>query len=60
MRTQKFASLLESHIEALYLLIDEHMLPGGDIEEDSQRLCLINRLNSFGYSINGIEDSDMK
>jgi len=59
-KSQKLATLLESHIEALYSLIDENMLPGGDIEEDSQRLCLINRLNRFVNSIYGISDSDMK
>ena len=57
---QDFVNHLETHIEALLLLINEHMLAGGDIEEDSQRLCLINRLNAFGYAVNGIEDSDMK
>jgi hypothetical protein len=60
MKREEFVNNLQTHLFELFLLIDSHMLPGRDTEEDSQRLCLINRLRVFKYSVNGIHDSDMK
>jgi hypothetical protein len=30
----------------------------GDSERESQKICLINSLNNFYYTVNGVEDSD--
>ena len=59
MNTPEFKEELKNQISCLEDLI--HSMPyKGDSEEESQKVCLQNRLNDFYYTVNGIEDSDLE
>lgn len=52
-------SQLEFHIDLLSNLIEKHFINTGDCEDDSQKVCLTNRLNALQISVNGIENNDL-
>lgn len=60
MNKRKFIQLIDIHIDALNVLINQHMRDDGDVEVDSQKMCLLNRLNAFENSVNGVHETDMK
>lgn len=53
----EFVEQAESLTDQLRVLI-EQMPSKGLVEEDCQKLCLINRLNDLEYTINGTTDED--
>lgn len=58
MDLQDFKEQLEFHISEIEDLI--HSLPDkGNSEEESQKVCLQNRLNDLYYTVNGVEQSDL-
>lgn len=56
----QFKTLLEEHVDSMRRLVDACMQHDGDKEEDSQRICVLNRLRRLDSNIIGITDSDMK
>jgi len=54
-----FQAELENKISEIENLI-EQMPYKGDKCETSQKICLTQALNEFGYAVNGIEQSDLK
>lgn len=60
MSLEKLQEKLEIHTNKLLILIDKHMKDDGLKECDSQRICLLNRLNDLEYTINGIQEEDLK
>lgn len=53
----EFVEQAEALTDQLRVLI-EQMPSKGLKEEDCQRLCLLNRLNDFEYTVNGTEPED--
>ncbi len=41
-------------------VIEHHMPSKGDVEEDCQRLCVLNSLSTLEHTINGIESADLE
>jgi len=60
MSLEELQETLEIHTNRLRVLIDEHVKDEGLKECDSQRICLLNRLSDFEYTINGIQEEDLK
>jgi len=59
MELTEFTEKTESIINRFQQLIDE--LPQkGDTSEDSQKVCLQQRLNELQYAVNGTRESDLK
>jgi hypothetical protein len=54
----EFVEKAESLTDHLRLLF-EQMPSKGDVEEDCQRLCLINRLSDLEHYITGTEPEDL-
>ena len=59
MKTQDFKTELENKAQELKDFINEVMPDNGLKCEQSQKVCLLNALNSFEHAINGIEDEDL-
>lgn len=57
---QRLHRKLVNLIELFRTEIDEVLLHDGDKEEDSQRICVLNKLNELEHVTNGIELSDLK
>ncbi len=57
MKSKVYKDKLNDLIWEIEQLI-EKMPYKGDSENESQKVCLTNRLNEFYYSVNGIEDED--
>jgi len=52
--------LLEDKAEEIGAIIRGEMPSKGDIEEDCQRLYLLNRLSEFEHAVKGITENDLK
>lgn len=52
-------SQFEFHLDSLSYLVDKYLIDDGCCDADSQKVCLINRLNNLQMYVNGIEDSDL-
>lgn len=57
-KTDAFKNRLQKMADKISKVIAK-MPEKGLIEEDSQKLVLINRLRQFEFAINGIESSDL-
>jgi len=60
MPLEELQETLEIHTNRLRVLINENLKNDGDKECDSQRICLLNRLSDFEYTVNGIQEEDLK
>ena len=60
MSLEELQETLEIHTNRLRVLINENLKNDGDKECDSQRICLLNRLSDFEYTVNGIQEEDLK
>ena len=59
MKAQKFKTKVESligKIEDMILAMPDH----GNTKSDSQKIALLDAINQFSYTVNGVEDSDFK
>ena len=59
MTLAKLRQRIYSHTAALGALVLEHVEKGGDTEESSQQLVLLNRLRKVDFAANGLAESDM-
>jgi len=59
-RVETLQSNLESLTTSLRVMIETYMKDDGLKECDSQRMCLLNRLSDLEYTINGIQEEDLK
>lgn len=57
--SQKFKHECGIHLERIRTLVDRKMKNEGSKEEDSQKICLTNRLDSLQAAVNGVEDQDI-
>jgi len=60
MSLEELQKTLAIHTNRLRVLINENLKNDGDKECDSQRICLLNRLSDFEYTVNGIQEEDLK
>jgi hypothetical protein len=51
---------LNYHINSITKLINDGLVDDGDIEADSQRLCVLNRVCAIDSAVNGITVDDLK
>lgn len=59
METEELMQILDDKTEEIRDIIEANMPSNGDIEEDCQRLCLLNRLSDFEQYVSGIVDDDL-
>lgn len=60
MSLEELQKTLAIHTNRLRVVINENLKNDGDKECDSQRICLLNRLSDFEYTVNGIQEEDLK
>jgi hypothetical protein len=60
MKINRFRLRFQAHLDAIEKLIDENIAENGDTEKTSQRICLLNRLNSLQAALNGVGVADLK
>ena len=60
MTHQKITTTLGIHLDEIRNLIDSNLKDSGDIESDSQKLVVLNRLADLARAVNGISEDDLK
>jgi len=51
---------LNYHINSITKLINDGLVDDGDIEANSQRICVLNRVCAIDSAVNGITVDDLK
>ena len=59
-KIERFNTSAMMLVEQLNNLINSSLADGGDTEDTSQKLCLLNRLGNFEYAITGTTQADMQ